>query len=142
MSSAMEKYMKVPHRIQARYGVTVQTFTTMLANNMQTCELFVTRKRWEIQLVAGWWLRNLLWKMMELVGMMKFPTEWKHDKFMFQTIKQWEIHSSSGKASEILMTTARAWMDGKARPLTVGLRMIHVLQYQNWHECKTHGLWG
>ena len=66
----------------------------------------VTRKCWEIQLVGGFF--NLR-KMMELVGM-KFPTEWKHDKFMFQTIKQWEIHSSSGKASEILMTTARAWM--------------------------------
>ena len=37
-------------------------------------------------LVGGWALP--LWKMMESVGMMTFPTEWKVIKFMFQTTNQ------------------------------------------------------
>eukprot|EP00437_Effrenium_voratum_P028527 CAMPEP_0181397706 /NCGR_PEP_ID=MMETSP1110-20121109/637_1 /TAXON_ID=174948 /ORGANISM="Symbiodinium sp., Strain CCMP421" /LENGTH=81 /DNA_ID=CAMNT_0023519581 /DNA_START=157 /DNA_END=402 /DNA_ORIENTATION=- len=32
----MEKYMNVHHRIHARKGVTIATFTTMLAKSMQT----------------------------------------------------------------------------------------------------------
>jgi len=54
MSPAMEKYMKVPHRIQARYGVTVQTFTTMLANNMQTWLVYFGDEKM-LRNSAGWW---------------------------------------------------------------------------------------
>lgn len=55
MSPAMEKYMKVPHRIQARYGVTVQTFTTMLANNMQTWLVYFGDEK-TLRNSAGWWV--------------------------------------------------------------------------------------
>ena len=33
---------------------------------------------------AGWWGFQPLWKIMESVGMMTFPTEWKNEKMLNQ----------------------------------------------------------
>ena len=41
--------------------------------------------------ITGWWLSPTPLKKYKSVGIMKFPTEWKNNPFMFQTTNQ-DIH--------------------------------------------------
>ena len=63
-------------------------------------------------IVAGWWLSQSLWKIMEWVRQLgwwlPFPTEWKVIKFMFQTTNQMKTLQSE-KASMADWNRWRVW---------------------------------